>query len=916
LREGFTIVWSGWDGELLPNKSKLRLFAPRASESKKPITGMVRCEIDPSKEMTKTVVNWGGHGSYRPTEAGLKAATLTQRLLPGDPRVPIARDKWKLIVTEVESDNPSQLPKVELEYPDGLKKGHIYELIYEAQDPVVMGAGFTAVRDLISALRYGGGTDNPLLVDGKPWAKYTYGFGVSQSGRFLRELTYWGFNADESGRKVFDGIMPHVSGSGMGSFNHRFAQPTRHAAQHDHHDYPADGFPFAYEIQKDPVSGQTDGILRRSLENGTAPLVFHTQSSSEYWNRSGSLVHTDPLGKRDADVPENVRIYFFGGTQHGPCGFPPTFGGGQTMGNPADYKPFLRALLVALHGWNAEGKLPPPSAYPKIKTGELVDWTQEATGFPQIPGVRFPKVIQQPCYLDFGSHWQKERIVDNQPPVPSGDYKVLVPKSDADGNDVGCLPAPEVAVPYATYTSWRLRNRDAGAENELLSLNGSYIPFPVYKSERERKGDPRLSLEERYGSLELYLEKLTALCRKYVSSGYLLEEDVDRVVEIQRQRAGSVFPDKVSTSIYKAIEPYIDNGEISGAVTLVARNGKVISHQAMGVSDLKTGRAMKKDDMFWIASMTKPLVGACAMILADEGKLDIHDELEKYLPEFKDLWMVDEKSGDAMTLKRPSRKITLLDVATHTAGIGGVNEPLSHTTLAELVAMASQRPLEFEPGSRWKYSSMGTHVIGRVVEVVSGKSFDVFLKERILDPLGMKDTTFFPPKEKVGRVAKSYMKNDKVKELTETDIYFVKGDLWDTKRTVKPGGGLFSTAEDLRRFYQMMLNKGVWNGKRILSENAVKELTRTQSGDIKTGFTDGMSWGIKFQVVKEPQGVTAMLNPGTFGHGGAYATQSWADPVNQTIYIMMIQRRGFKNGDASPVRMAFQSAAANALNAQ
>ena len=378
-------------------------------------------------------------------------------------------------------------------------------------------------------------------------------------------------------------------------------------------------------------------------------------------------------------------------------------------------------------------------------------------------------------------------------------------------------------------------------------------------------------------------------------------------------RAGSVSPNKLSSAVYKAIKPHIESGEISGAVTLVARNGKVISHDAMGVSDLKTRRSMKKDDIFWIASMTKPMVGACAMILADEGKLNINDDLEKYLPEFKDLWMVDTKSKDSMTLKRPSRKVTLLDVATHTAGIGNVNEPRKHSTLAELVAMASQRPLEFEPGCKWKYSSMGTHVLGRVVEVVSGQPFDVFLKKRILDPLGMKDTTFFPPKEKVGRVAKSYMKNDKVKELTETDIYFVKGDLWDTERTVKPGGGLFSTAEDLRRFYQMMLDKGVWNGKRILSEKAVKELTRTQSGDIKTGFTDGQSWGIKFQVVKEPQGVTAMLNPGTFGHGGAYGTQSWADPVNQTIYIMMIQRRGFKNGDDSPVRKAFQSAAAQAL---
>lgn len=366
----------------------------------------------------------------------------------------------------------------------------------------------------------------------------------------------------------------------------------------------------------------------------------------------------------------------------------------------------------------------------------------------------------------------------------------------------------------------------------------------------------------------------------------------------------------VGAAIRKAVEPLIEAGEISGAVTLLARNGEIVSHEALGVSDLKTGRPMRKDDLFWIASMTKPTVGVAVMMLAEEGKLDIHDEVEKHLPEFRDPWMVAEKSKTSVKLVRPSRKITLLDLATHTAGIPNVEEPRDHSTLAELVAMISQRPLEFEPGSQWKYSTSGTNVLGRVVEALSGLPFQEFVRERLFDPLGMKDTTFFPTKEQAKRLAKSYVKDEKTPELTETEVFFVKGDLWDTKRTVKPGGGLFSTAEDMRRLYQMMLNGGVWEGKRILSEESARELTRTQSGDIVTGFTDGMSWGIKFQVVREPRGVTAMLNPGTFGHGGAYGTQSWADPVNRSIYILMIQRRGFQNGDNSPVRMAFQTAAA------
>jgi len=373
------------------------------------------------------------------------------------------------------------------------------------------------------------------------------------------------------------------------------------------------------------------------------------------------------------------------------------------------------------------------------------------------------------------------------------------------------------------------------------------------------------------------------------------------------------FAADVSSAVRKAVRPFIDQGEISGAVTLVAHQGKVVSFEAMGVSNLQSKRPMRKDDMFWIASMTKPTAGVLLMMLAEEGKLNVHDEVEKHLPEFKGLWMVDQKSRNELRLRRPARKITLLDVATHTAGIANVSEPRAHSTLSEVVSMISQRPLEFEPGSKWKYSSAGTMVLGRVVEAVSDRRFQDILQERILDPLGMKDTTFFPPMQKVGRVVTPYLKSDKVPELTETEVGSVRGELWDTKRTVKPSGGLYSTAEDLRRFYQMMLNGGVREGKRIISRESVRELTRTQSGDIVTGFTDGMSWGIKFQVVKDPQGVTAMLNPGTFGHGGAYATQSWADPVNQTIYILMVQRRGFKNGDNSPIRRAFQAAAAKAL---
>ena len=543
MKQGFIVVWSGWDGELLPGNNRLRLGAPVATaKDGSPLTGKVRCEIVPTSDLTRTVINWAHHGSYLPTKQGLATATLTHRVRAGDSRNPIPRDRWKIHVSEVESDLPGQLPKVELQFDDGFRKGEIYELIYEAEKPRVMGVCFTTVRDLMTALRTGAGSGNPLLLDGRSVVKRTYAFGVSQSGRFLREMTYWGFNEAETGADgfAFDGIIPHVSGSGLGSFNHRFAQPTRHVTQHDHHDYPADRFPFSYSVQHDPVSKQTDGIFKRTGRSAL-PTVLHTQSEAEYWTRSGSLTHTDPLGTNDVWVPPNVRIYLFGGTQHGPGSYPPSKGDGQTLTNPGDYRPFLRALLMRLDASKKNGRDLPPSVFPKVREGTLVHWSQKSTRFPAIPGVRYPEIIQQPSYFDFGSRWLTQRIVDQQPPLVRGDYRVLVPKCDDDGNVLGCLLPPEVAVPIATYTGWNLRSAKAGAENELVSLRGSFIPFPVSAAERQETNDPRLSVQERYGSLKNYRRLLRDYCLWRTRQGYLLMSDVDSLVERHSERAAPLF---------------------------------------------------------------------------------------------------------------------------------------------------------------------------------------------------------------------------------------------------------------------------------------------------------------------------------------------------------------------------------------
>ncbi|MBC8114962.1 MAG: hypothetical protein H7062_11320, partial [Candidatus Saccharimonas sp.] len=262
---------------------------------------------------------------------------------------------------------------------------------------------------------------------------------------------------------------------------------------------------------------------------------------AEYWTRSGSLPHTDPIGTRDAAPPHGVRFYTFGGTQHGPSGYPPSPGNGQNLPNPADYKPFLRSLLLALDKWTKEGTEPPASVVPRIADGTLVDWRHAGTNFPNIPGVAYPETIQQPSLLDFGPRWETERIVDLQPPRLRGDYRVLAPRCGPDGNELGCLLPVEVAVPVASYTGWNLRKADVGAEGQLVSLTGSYIPFPLTRADRERTSDPRSSVQERYSSLDEYVRQLTAAADKLKVSGYLLDEDAARLVNLHRERVAKLF---------------------------------------------------------------------------------------------------------------------------------------------------------------------------------------------------------------------------------------------------------------------------------------------------------------------------------------------------------------------------------------
>jgi CubicO group peptidase (beta-lactamase class C family) len=362
-------------------------------------------------------------------------------------------------------------------------------------------------------------------------------------------------------------------------------------------------------------------------------------------------------------------------------------------------------------------------------------------------------------------------------------------------------------------------------------------------------------------------------------------------------------------AVSEQIQRFVDSGTVSGAVTLVATRSGIAHWEAVGKSDLSAGRDMLKDDLFWIASMTKPMTAVCVLMLQEEGKLSIDEPVEKYLPEFKNQWLVEKKDAKKLVLVRPKRPVTVRDLLTHTAGLGDVKPPRPASTLGELTMAYAREPLQFEPGSQWSYSNPGINTLGRLVEVLSGRDFATFIQERVFDPLQMRDTTFWPSEEQLKRTAKSYRLNKDSGQLEETTVYFTEGRLSDRSRTPFPAGGLYSSAKDVAQFYRMLLNAGSLEGRQLLRPETVELMTTTQSGEIKTGFVEGMSWGLGFQVVREPQGSTAALSKGTFGHGGAYATHSWGDPVKGLAYVLLIQRAGMPNGDGAEIRAAFQKVA-------
>jgi hypothetical protein len=529
LEQGYTLLWVGWQFDVPRQEGLMRLYAPVArNPDGSSITGLIRAEFVPDAKIFHHSLADREHVAYPVSDPNDPETRLTVRDRADAPRRTIPRSEWQF--ARLEGDRVvADATAVYLK--GGFEPGKIYEVVYRTKDPVLVGLGPAAVRDMISFLKYGV-PNQPIFVlsDSRRFIKRAIGFGTSQSGRFLRTFLYYGFNRDEQGRQVFDGVWAHVAGAGRGSFNHRFAQPSRDGHPHMNTFYPTDIFPFTDLEQVDPATGWRGGILLKAQQDKVVPKIFYTNSSYEYWGRSASLIHTSVDGASDAPLAENTRIYLIAGTQHGPGTFPPRRGATQNLPNPNDYRWAMRALLEAFHRWLAEGVEPPPSAYPLVARGELVPPARLA--FPKLAGVTVPQRIQRAWRVDYGPEFLTRSIVAFEPPKLVGEpYVTLVPQVDADGNEVAGIRLPVVEAALGSFTGWNLRDPKIGAPEEIYSMVGSYIPFARTKAEREKAGDPRLSVEERYPNREAYLARLRSAAEELARRRFVRKEDIWKIVE-------------------------------------------------------------------------------------------------------------------------------------------------------------------------------------------------------------------------------------------------------------------------------------------------------------------------------------------------------------------------------------------------
>ena len=513
LEMGLALVRVGWQGDLSPTETNIVPFLPVATRPDgSSIIGPALEEFIFNDADTHATVRL----TYSAASFDPKRAMLTVRRDQSAPRLTPDTLTWGFVDAD----------EIRIERPAGFDGGAIYEFTYAAKDPIVMGLGFAAMRDVISFLRYdstdSAGNPNPLAFEGLPTTAIS--LGISQSGRSLRDFLFQGFNEDVSGRIVFDGMHPNIAGSRKTFTNYQFGQPGRWQKQHEDHVFPGDQFPFTYTTLTDAITGRTDGLLERCTASNTCPKIIHSDGEAELWQARSSLVVTDALGGH-VDLPDNVRVYLIAGTQHG--GGPgvhvatPTQGICQNLNNPLALGQIRLALSVALYEWVANGAEPPASRFPTVANGGLV--AAMSTGFPEIQGVEYSGSYN-PLHL---------RDYHSLPPEDGEAYTVLVGRVDADGNMVDGVRHPNLSAPIGTHTGWNLR-REGFGEGGQCAGTGSFVPFASNRAESEALGDPRQSLAQRYPSHAAYVREVTHAADALVRDRLLLPSDAATIVELAR----------------------------------------------------------------------------------------------------------------------------------------------------------------------------------------------------------------------------------------------------------------------------------------------------------------------------------------------------------------------------------------------
>ena len=515
LRHGYSVLSIGWQWDVYRSDALLGLEAPGISIDDAPVVGQACVEMRPNaNDATRLLAN-REHRPYPVADLDDPDAMLLVRDWEDGPDTVIPRTQWRFPDAE----------HISLE--GGFQPGKIYYAIYTAANPVVVGCGMLAIREAAAWLRQPGKFSQ---VQGG--YERIYGHGVSQCGRLLRHMVYLGLNLDEDGGAVFDGLLPHVAGGRMGEFNHRFAQPSCQSNPGFGHQ-----FPFADNDLTDPLTEQNDGLLRRLRELNAVPKIIYTNSSAEYWRGDGCLAQIDSIGGVDRKPADETRHYLFAGTQHLP-GAPELMEGqgpdGSTGSHPynaVDYIPLLRAALVNLDRWVTNGIEPPASQHPRLDDGTAVPQSDYLRSLPFIPGQSAP---------DQSRLW-RIREIDVGPassvgiaayPVKEGrEYPCLVSAADADGNELAGIRLPDLTAPVGTHAGWNLRHPDTGASEQLMSMQGSTHWFPATEAQRVAAGDPRPSIAERYPSREDYARQAKESAQALARSGYLLDEDVDLVVQ-------------------------------------------------------------------------------------------------------------------------------------------------------------------------------------------------------------------------------------------------------------------------------------------------------------------------------------------------------------------------------------------------